>query len=153
MHSLFLIQFKAARRSRGFTLIEVMVVVAIVAILASIALPAYNDYINRSRARNAGNDLASLSLILENLYQRNLAYPTPSGASSGTAAAYITATSAPAWAGSQEDFFDYSVNVNATGYTLTATGTGSSAGCNLTLTNANARTITGGDPCGGLASW
>lgn len=149
MHSFFLIQFKAARRSRGFTLIEVMVVVAIVAILASIALPAYNDYINRSRARNAGNDLASLSLILENLYQRTLAYP----AGDKTAADYISDNGAPAWAGSQEDFFDYSVVVTATEYTLTATGTGSSAGCNLTLTNANVRKITGGKPCGGLATW
>lgn len=149
MYSLFPIELKVPRRSRGFTLIEVMVVVAIVAILASIALPAYNDYINRSRARNAGNDLASLSLILENLYQRTLAYP----AGTGTAASYITGNGAPAWAGSQEDFFDYSVVVTAATYTLTATGTGSSAGCNLTLTNANVRTITGGKPCGGLASW
>lgn len=149
MYSLFPIELKVPRRSRGFTLIEMMVVVAIVAILASIALPAYNDYINRSRARNAGNDLASLSLILENLYQRTLAYP----AGSGTAAEYISATKAPNWVGSQDDFFEYKVAVTATTYTLTATGTGASAGCDLTLTNANARTITGGKPCGGLASW
>lgn len=130
-------------------MIEVMVVVAIVAILASIALPAYNDYINRSRARNAGNDLASLSLILENLYQRTLAYPVKSG----TAAEYISATKAPNWVGSQDEFFIYKVEATATTYTLTATGKGSSAGCELSLTNANVRKIIGDKPCGGLASW
>lgn len=141
--------FKSAHRQRGFTLIEVMVVVAIVAILASIALPAYNDYINRSRARNAGNDLASLSLVLENLYQRNLAYPVDAGEADD----YILKNKAPAWVGSQSDFFKYDVDATATTYILTATGKGSSSGCDLTLTNANVRTITGGKPCGGLATW
>lgn len=41
------------RNSRGFTLIELMIVVAIVAILASIALPAYQDYVVRSRVSEA----------------------------------------------------------------------------------------------------
>ena len=41
------------KKQRGFTLIELMIVVAIVAILASIALPAYNSSVTKSRRADA----------------------------------------------------------------------------------------------------
>ena len=50
---------------RGHTLIELMIVVAIVAILAAVALPSYSNYIHRSQARTAAADLAALGLALE----------------------------------------------------------------------------------------
>ena len=54
--------FTGHRRARGFTLIEMMITVVIIAILAAIALPAYNDYVTRSRradGRAALSELAS----------------------------------------------------------------------------------------------
>jgi type IV pilus assembly protein PilE len=59
----------APRRARGFTLIEVMITVAIVAILSAIALPAYNAYVQRSRVPAALDALSALATRLEQRYQ------------------------------------------------------------------------------------
>lgn len=56
-------------KSKGFSLIELMIAVAIVGILASIALPAYSEYIQKARASEAVNVLASESVTMEQDYQ------------------------------------------------------------------------------------
>lgn len=62
------------RKSSGFTLIEVMVVVAIVAILAAIALPAYQDYVMRSRRADAQAVLQAAQLAQEKFRLNNTSY-------------------------------------------------------------------------------
>lgn len=118
---------KPVSASRGFTLIELMIVVAIAAILASIALPSYQNYVKKGHASTAAADLSALASSVENHFQRTLKYPTVLGD--------IT-TWNPA-----SKIFTYSY---AGAYTLTAVGNG----CTLTLTENNTRTATG--DCGGF---
>jgi type IV pilus assembly protein PilE len=68
------------RRQPGFTIIELMIAVAIVAILAGIALPSYTQYITRSKIQEATSALLATRVKMEQWYQDNRAYPTTCGA-------------------------------------------------------------------------
>jgi prepilin-type N-terminal cleavage/methylation domain-containing protein len=63
-------------RSKGFTLIELMIVVAIVAILTTIAYPNYRDYVIRGQLVDATTGLASVRANMERYYQDNRSYTT-----------------------------------------------------------------------------
>jgi type IV pilus assembly protein PilE len=58
------------RKQRGVTLIELMVVVAIIGMLAAIAMPSYNSYIRKSRRADAKVGLTSLAQQYERCYTR-----------------------------------------------------------------------------------
>lgn len=117
-------------RIRGFTLIEVMITVAIVAILASVALPAYTDYIRRGQIQEATTALSDGQVRMEQYFQDNHTYdgaPCPSstkhftlscGEPSATAFT-ITATGLDSL-----DGFDYTIDQSATKTSTTAWGNG-----------------------------
>ncbi|MDH6167924.1 prepilin-type N-terminal cleavage/methylation domain-containing protein [Variovorax boronicumulans] len=64
----------AGSKGAGFTLIEVMITVAIVAILASIALPSYRDYVLRGQLVDGTNGLSTMRADMERYYQDNRTY-------------------------------------------------------------------------------
>jgi type IV pilus assembly protein PilE len=121
-------------KAKGFTLIELMIVVAIVAILASVALPAYTDYVRRSQVQEATAELSNLRIRLEQYFQDNRNYGTAN-----------CADGVPVVNFNIPGRFGYVCALANGGqaYTLTATGNLDRAvGHVYTLTNANARATT-----------
>ncbi len=146
--------------SHGFTLVELMIVVAVMGILASIALPSYKSYVTKSRAQAATSDLVGMSLALENTFQKTLSYPNayttettiPALSSSRTATTGLNDFSG--WSPAQSSYFSYSVITTNASFTVKATGNGSamSGSCVMSLTNENVRSASADNSCG-FTSW
>ena len=120
------------RATGGFTLIEVMIVVAIVAILAALAMPLYIDYIRRGRIPEATSNLSSQQVKMEQWFQDNQTYYTSSTNTACGVAVPTTTT-----------YFAFScVASSATKYVLTATGVtgGTMAGFVYTIDESGNRT-------------
>lgn len=127
-------------RERGFTLIEMMIAVALVAILAAIAMPNYNNYARRGQLSEAFTALSDMRVKMEQYYQDNKFYgaaanttncPTLSGYSAfPVTGKYFTVTCAGGAAPSQT-------------YTITATGSGGlTAGFDYTINQIGAKATT-----------
>lgn len=65
---------KSKHSLRGFTLIELMIVVAIIAVLASVAYPSYKEYVARSRRAEARAVLVAAQQWMERFYTENFRY-------------------------------------------------------------------------------
>jgi len=72
-------------RDAGFTLLEVMIVVAIVAILAAIAYPSYQEYIRNTREAEAKGQIMEYASELEAFRSKNFSYPADEAAARGFA--------------------------------------------------------------------
>lgn len=118
-------------QSKGFTLIELMIVVAIIGILASIALPAYSDYVKRGKAAEATSALADGRIKMEQYFQDNRTY---AGGPCPAAGKYFTyGCGAP----------------DATTYTITATGQGDMSSFAFSVNQNNDKTSTFDGTTGG----
>jgi type IV pilus assembly protein PilE len=111
----------APPRTAGFTLIEAMITVAIVAIIAAVALPNYIDYLTRSRLVEAKTNLADMRTRLEQYFLDNRTY--------------VGFPCTPA----ESKFYNYGCVVDATTYIVTATGRDSMSGFAFTIDQANTR--------------
>jgi type IV pilus assembly protein PilE len=85
----------AHRSSRGFTLIELMIVVAVVALLTTIALPSYQRYVQKSRRTDAKNAVLDLASREERFFSVNNTYTNSAPALGyGAASAFPLAVNA-----------------------------------------------------------
>jgi type IV pilus assembly protein PilE len=100
------------RNAKGFTLIELMIVVAVVAILAAIVLPSYQESIRKGRRSEAMRAVGEVQLLLERWRAENPSYDG-CGNCTSTATSFYTITPS---------------NLTATTYTLTATPANQQAG-------------------------
>ena len=121
---------KATRSQRGFTLIELMIVVAIIGILAAIALPQYTDYVTRSRRIDGQSTLLQVAQELERCYTQFSAYNNNS--CSVVTAGAVSQTSPEGY------YLVTASTLSASAFTLTA----APQGAQKTNDEANCKTLT-----------
>jgi type IV pilus assembly protein PilE len=119
----------AATSQTGFSLVELLVTMAIVATLAGVAVPSYIDYMRRGAVEEAVAALASGKIAAEQFYLDNRTYdglPCPADTSK----------------------FTFSCTGDSKSYALTAKGTGNVSGFLYTLDEADNHTSSSGDEWG-----
>jgi type IV pilus assembly protein PilE len=118
---------------KGFTLIEIMIVVAIIGILAAIAIPQYQDYVLRANIQEATSTLSDYRTRMEQWYQDNRTYV---GAAPGGCGVNPLPASTVRWV--------YTCTAAAPGQTFIATATGASTMLNFSydINEANLRNST-----------
>ena len=121
------------RSNRGFTLIEVLIVVVIIGILAAIAIPNYSEYVTRSRVPEATSGLANLRIRMEQFFQ--------------DCRSYVASANCPPFpAVPAPNNFTFTIASTATTYTITATGRGPMSGFSYDVNQLNQRSSTMSSP-------
>jgi type IV pilus assembly protein PilE len=108
------------KAQRGFTLIEVMIVVVVIGILTAVALPSYQEYVIRGKIPEGTSALADGRVKMEQYFQDNRTYlngPAPAATTN----------------------FTYRAVGDATTYTITATGRAGLTGFNYTINQDNTK--------------
>lgn len=119
------------KSAKGFSLIELMIVVVIVGILSVVAVPAYTDYVMKGKIPDATSNLAATRVKMEQYFQDNRSY---GGGLGGCGVPMPTSS-----------YFTFSctgTGTPLTTYTITATGTGSMDGFVYTINEMNVKTST-----------
>ena len=132
-------------KHRGFTLIELMIVVAIVAITAAIALPSYQNQMQKTRRGAAKADLIELASFMQRFYTENNRFDQDRAGNAVVLPFNTTATESGA-----VTYYNLSLVAANSSYTLSAVPAGvqSSDACGtLTVAQTGAKTHSSGSNC------
>lgn len=147
------------RLLRGFTLIELMIVIVVIAILASVAIPSYQEYVRKGKRADAGAALMGLAAVMERHFTASGNYCDMAGAGGETVADCGDAgtndrgppSTYPTQSPQDETVAAYNLTISdatETTYTLSAARTGPQTGdkCGtLTYTSTGQKGVTGQD--------
>ena len=127
-------KFQSVKKHNGFTLIEMLVTVAILGILSSVAFLSYNSYVSVARNVEGMDNLNSIQIAEEEYRAENNVY-----FAAATTTAALEAASGNLWAAAPATEaarnFTYTVTlIGTTGYTATATGKGGKVPASVVLT-------------------
>ena len=125
-------RFKA---SEGFTLIELMIVIAIIAIIAAIAIPAYNDQVRKTRRAEAQSHMQQVALLQEKFRAENPGFTadwTNLGGNPDTNASLSQTVG---------EHYNWAISGTPGGFTITATAQGSQASDKVGGTSCTPLTI------------
>lgn len=119
--------------TQGFTLVEMMVAVAIISILAAVAVPQYNSYVMRSRIPDATSALAARAVQSEQFFQDNRTFANTAAANNPGCVADTTSSK----------YFNFScASADATSFIIQAVGKSKMAGFTYTVNQAGAKATT-----------
>ena len=132
--------------SHGFTLIELMIVVAVIGILLAIGVPNYQEYVLRSKLTDASSSLSQLRVTMEQYFQDNRSYDLAPAAPAGNCGVVVAARN--------NNYFTYTCQTNVVrvpavpvgqAFLITATGVpaGGTGQFTYTIDEANNRQTTG----------
>ena len=132
-------------KQKGITLIELMIVVAIIGLLSAIAYPAYDNYVQRSKRVTAEGDLYAFRNAMQRYFSENNTYlgAAASGADTGIPEDTTFPSQSPIDGGAAA----YNLTISAataSSFTVAATAVGAQQGdeCgNLSLSSTNVRTV------------
>jgi type IV pilus assembly protein PilE len=130
------------KKQQGFTLIELMIVVAIVAILAAIAMPSYSAYVEKSNRSDAKIALMRISQMQESFFAQNMTYAQDLTTGSGGLGLGATVKS-------DEEF--YSIALTKIPNTCNGTNTAPCTGFTIKATPIAGGRQAGDDTCKGFS--
>ncbi len=114
---------KAGRRQTGFSIVELMIVIAIIGLLAGIAVPSYRDQVNKGKRTEGKAALTAAAARMERYYTQNNCYPSaacgnPTSADSATA---LTNAGIPGFSGDNATKAAYNISLSVTPQVFTIT--------------------------------
>lgn len=110
------------KQNKGFTLLELMIVIAIIGIVASISIPAYTGYMTNARMSEAKNNITALQLAEEEFFLENNTYCYDNSNDNTNLSAACGALWTATGGEGNDINFTYTVSGSGTSYHITATG-------------------------------